>query len=336
MKKNNVMFTAIILAISLLFCAFSASAAMTLPEADPNNEYKYEEQIFAKLYNSGQYEDPYFTLQYYREGYEYYSDENTSTDDQAVPDYVVIYLAENLEGAMPVAYLFDDYLLYQYSMEFPFDFGIGIFVPKTGEVYDLVEAYEMGIDGIEKVFTETNIGRLLGDMDKDRKLTVKDATYIQKIHAGIEGFSDVEIYAGEFDETLPCAISDFNRDRATNIKDATAIQKYIAGITGDADEPEPAPFSSNIHQGAEYMDDCILVVVKKGLGHDYTLENFPEYEFSAIEKIGGTDGKGYAIYVLYLENPGKENVVEAIKALDYRAETDLYAAEPDYIYYVWH
>ena len=48
--------------------------------------------------------------------------------------------------------------------------------------------------------------------------------------AGFEGFTEAEIYAAEFDETLPISISDFNRDRVRNIKDATAIQKHLAGI----------------------------------------------------------------------------------------------------------
>ena len=81
------------------------------------------------------------------------------------------------------------------------------------------------------MFTEAGVGRLIGDMDKDRRISIKDATYIQKALAGFEGFELKEIYAAAFDETLPCDVADFNRDREANIKDATAIQKYLAGIT---------------------------------------------------------------------------------------------------------
>ena len=137
----------------------------------------------------------------------------------------------NLKMQMPCANVLGDYVFNSMSVSIPFVYGYGIYIPESGEIYDLVKAYEMGIEGIEKVFTEAKIGRLLGDMDKDRKITVKDATYIQKIHAGIEDVSDRYIDGAMYDETLPRAISDFNRDRATNIKDATAIQKYIAGIT---------------------------------------------------------------------------------------------------------
>ena len=131
---------------------------------------------------------------------------------------------------MPVCHMCGDYVLYEEEETYPFHLGRGIYIPKTQEVYDLTTAYEIGIEGIEKVFTEGGVGRLMGDMDKDRKLTIKDATYIQKALAGFEGFTDFIIYAAEFDKTLPCSIADFNRDRSMNIKDATAIQKHLAGL----------------------------------------------------------------------------------------------------------
>jgi len=59
----------------------------------------------------------------------------------------------------------------------------------------------------------------MGDADDDDKITVKDATAIQKHVAKIRKLSKTGDY-----------LADFNLDGSVNIKDATAIQKYIAGI----------------------------------------------------------------------------------------------------------
>lgn len=58
-----------------------------------------------------------------------------------------------------------------------------------------------------------------GDADLDGKITVKDATQIQKHIAGIVTIDDTVL-----------GFADVNGDGDVNIKDATMIQKYIAGI----------------------------------------------------------------------------------------------------------
>lgn len=60
---------------------------------------------------------------------------------------------------------------------------------------------------------------LLGDVNLDGKLNVKDATAIQKHLASIAPLNDKGL-----------AVADFNTDGKVNIKDATAIQKKIAGL----------------------------------------------------------------------------------------------------------
>ena len=59
----------------------------------------------------------------------------------------------------------------------------------------------------------------VGDVDADEVLTIKDATYIQKILAQLVIPSDLEIYSAEFDGDL-----------YVTIKAATYIQKTLAGI----------------------------------------------------------------------------------------------------------
>ncbi len=60
---------------------------------------------------------------------------------------------------------------------------------------------------------------LLGDADQDGKITVKDATIIQKFVADLCDLGDAA-----------SAQADVNKDKVVNVKDATQIQKFIAGI----------------------------------------------------------------------------------------------------------
>lgn len=63
------------------------------------------------------------------------------------------------------------------------------------------------------------VNRTFGDVNGDDKITVKDATLIQKSSAKISKLSAVELICG-----------DVNEDDKVNVKDATAIQKHVAKI----------------------------------------------------------------------------------------------------------
>lgn len=60
---------------------------------------------------------------------------------------------------------------------------------------------------------------MLGDVNKDGKLNIKDATSIQKYLASLITF-----------DSSALAVADFNKDGKVNIKDATTIQKKLAGL----------------------------------------------------------------------------------------------------------
>ncbi len=59
-------------------------------------------------------------------------------------------------------------------------------------------------------------GKLLGDVNGDGKVDVKDATAIQKAYTGYD--------VNPFDES----VVDYNKDGRKDVKDAVAIQKYLA------------------------------------------------------------------------------------------------------------
>ena len=173
----------------------------------------------------------------YSEVYEYYAPSNPASGDEATPDYVLVNFETNAESPMPIADVFGDYVLWAYGGNHPFDYGYCVYLPESKEYIDLVNALKMNLAGIENAFVEGGIGNLIGDMDKERKITVRDATYIQKCIAGLEKFErydkieHFDAMLNNMDETPPLLyISDFNRDCQRNIKDATAIQKSIAGL----------------------------------------------------------------------------------------------------------
>ena len=64
-----------------------------------------------------------------------------------------------------------------------------------------------------------DIGYILGDVNGDRKLNIRDATLIQKFLAKLTVYSNEQVF-----------LADFNEDDTVNIKDATTIQKKLANL----------------------------------------------------------------------------------------------------------
>lgn len=165
---------------------------------------------------------------------------------------------------------------------------------------------------------------IYGDVDLDGSVTVKDATLIQKGLAKVTYVTAVQRHLADPDGT------------GYSIKNATAIQKYLAKYKTTTPWNTEIPmasqdeFSACISLDDMFLGEVISIHPKANmeLTHEYTLEDFPEYNFSKIEKSTILDGK-YVFYNLYLENPSKENLFNALKALDYRAHLDLASADPD-------
>ena len=226
MKKISFALMSVLLILVFMFSVFNVSAVASTAE---NN--KYYEIIIPKVFEDYDFEDPEFVI-YYSELYEYFSSPKTTAENEDVPDYVLVNVSSNRIGPMYAAKVFGDYILENDCHEYPFTFGYGIYIPSKEEIYSLSYAYEMNIEGIEKVFTEYGLGKLIGDMDEDNQITIKDATCIQKCLAGISEFAVSDIISAFQNEENPpiLYVSDFNRDCKRNIKDATAIQKYLAKI----------------------------------------------------------------------------------------------------------
>ncbi len=185
-------------------------------------EYKYKDKVLELL----DITDPYPEVISYSEDYEYF--EEYSTNDEATPDYVLInaFYSQVKEGTLTKQ--FGNYVLYTSEITYPSEeFGYFIYLPKENKIYTLTEAYEKKLEGINNVFTEAGLGKLIGDVNYDLNLNIRDVTLIQKHLASLENLDD---YALDTSYVEP--VADFNGDGKVNVKDATAIQKRIAGLDG--------------------------------------------------------------------------------------------------------
>ncbi len=194
-----------------------------------NPENKYEDAVFEIMGIYDYPDEEWWEPPYYDEGRGYFGPDNTTTGDEAVPDYVLISMQSNVQLPMSVAHVVGDYVLFAESRLSPFTYGYGIYVPSRQIVCDLEEAPGLGVENINAVFENSSFGELIGDMDRDRTITIKDATEIQKCLAGLS--DNINFNNPPYWEHMPIvSIADFSRDREVNIKDATAIQKHIAGL----------------------------------------------------------------------------------------------------------
>lgn len=207
-----------ILSFVLALClCFSAVIAVSASSQSENNKY---ESVFVDRLDIvddwGEYR--------YEEIYYYFSDEN-----ETVPYYILALAAQSAVSDIVVTSKIGDYAISTgpYS---PYKHGFHIYVPTEDKIYTLEEAYFAGIEGIDEAFLSLagDYVSLIGDADGNKKIDIKDATWIQKYIASIKGLDYVYVF-----EDLRSFACDYNRDENINIKDATAIQKHIAGIPAE-------------------------------------------------------------------------------------------------------
>ena len=215
MKK---LFCVILVLVLCLSSVFIAGAA------DTSEKGKYEQIIVDRLKISFDEIGEDYGYYLYKEIYEYYSDSSSSADE-AEPDYVLVFASWPWVSPAIAREIIGEYAVIASNFYEPYILGYHIYVPAEDKIYTLEEAYNENIAGIDKAFTESGIpAGIIGDADKDGKISIKDATLLQKHLAKITSKYD---YYGEFISEM---IVDFNRDEIFNINDATAIQKHIANM----------------------------------------------------------------------------------------------------------
>ena len=177
----------------------------------------------------------------YHEEYEYYSELNTT----ATPDFALIGIYERAEMNIDEADFYGGYVIRSHAEYFPEVIKYYIYLPDSKTIFSLRQAYSASPDEISNIFTQGTIGELIGDVNYDRELNIKDVTLIQKEMAKIQYIEDNFIGHSPFADTtgMPQYIGDFNRDGKMNIRDATEIQKHLAGI--DKNDPNSDNVETN-------------------------------------------------------------------------------------------
>ncbi len=195
-----------------------------LTEPDPTMPTEYEvtpnlyEDRFAEWMNGKEYR--------YKETY-CHEDENGDIDWVMVEAYEIT----NVLIGAPYFEIIGHRAVTSDVRNIPFSFGCGIYDVKQDRFFDILTAYPERYDGLEEVFTATSYGKLLGDMDKDNKITVIDATMIQQCLASLRDFgADDEIIFLEETWSQVKRYSDYDADGETTIIDATKIQRHLASI----------------------------------------------------------------------------------------------------------
>ena len=147
-------------------------------------------------------------------------------------DWVLITAYSNFGGPLPICYEIGNRMIYSLNYYYPFDFGCGIYDVKQDAFFDIVKVDLSDYEGLEEQFNQTNFGRLIGDTDQDNKISILDATNIQRHLAGIKDIDDdiIEFYSEAAGGEVVKYYSDYDRDGTTTVLDATHIQKHLAGM----------------------------------------------------------------------------------------------------------
>ncbi len=123
----------------------------------------------------------------------------------------------------------------------PFKSGYGVYDVKSGAFYDLTDAWSRDFSGLRDAWngmapdsggTAAECGvQLLGDADRDRMLTILDATRMQRFIADLEENPFAEIISTDYFFGYPVYnTTDYDRDGDFTIVDATKVQRAIAEL----------------------------------------------------------------------------------------------------------
>ncbi|MBQ7132936.1 MAG: dockerin type I repeat-containing protein [Ruminococcus sp.] len=187
-------------------------------------ESKYVEEYIEPVYN---YEEDWYT---YSEKYYHHIDE---TDPESEIDWVLVAAGTNMAAPWFAKMVVKDIVFNNRgSGGYPFEFYYAVYDVKEEAFVEITDSMVDDYDGLYEMMLELNVGTPIGDANKDNKLSVMDATYIQRVLAGLCDFDEDDDISGHYNlgsENLDY-VSDFDRDGERTIFDATAIQMKLAEI----------------------------------------------------------------------------------------------------------
>lgn len=190
-----------------------ALTAAPTEAASSESPYLYQAR-FEELYGSG------YDWFDYRELY-YHTDKNGKTDWALI--YAFIPAAEPIELVTIVG----NRVLRPGTKYMPFSARYGIYDVMEDKFIDAGSAAAENYVGFLKVFDKIDDGSLIGDLDRDGKLTIIDATIIQRCETGIRDYPDDDVFSLTFEWGKARYYSDFDRDGKRSILDVTRLQRYL-------------------------------------------------------------------------------------------------------------
>ncbi len=221
MKKLVSLF--LVLIVLTAVAVIPAYAAYNLVEGEYLYEEKFVEEYIAPI---SQFEgDTYI----YEENYYHHVDENNPDSDI---DWIGVTAMSNIQQPWLAKHVIGDRVFWKNCGCLPFEYGKAVFDVKNDRFVELTDEMIDDYVGLREYLEDNNIGSPIGDADLDDKLTVLDATYIQRAQALLcEYYDDDDIsnYHKLGNEDLNY-ISDFDRDGERTVLDATGIQLKLAGL----------------------------------------------------------------------------------------------------------
>ncbi len=194
------------------------------------------EEVVGPLYKDKFYERYYHAVStfYYEELYYHHVSEE---DEESPIDWVLVHgIVEIWESWGFSSYLLiGDRVIVETAIPRPFEIPYAVYDVEKDEFIGIKDVDCNQYDGLIECVQELNLGLLVGDVDRDKTLTVLDATIIQRCIAQLEEFPEYDV-CQKFGHSSVHATeqlayySDIDRDGERTILDATIIQKKVANI----------------------------------------------------------------------------------------------------------
>ena len=163
-------------------------------------------------------------------------------DDESI-DWVIVKGTSGGGDDMGMYGIFGDYVVaepspsgrYGVIAPFPFLLGYGLYDVEQDRFFPIHTVWHNEkYVGLREAFLSVAPGRMIGDADNDGRLSILDATAIQRRLAKLDEEPDDDDFGYYGDrligDTSARYFSDYNRDGERTILDVTAIQRHLAHL----------------------------------------------------------------------------------------------------------
>lgn len=206
-------------------------------------------------------------------------------DDNGNVIWVLVYASSGPPNPVETDVRVGDVVIHSNNLYPDFNTGYGVYDVEKDKFIDLydIDITDKKYDNLTTTLKTSREARLIGDSDNDGKITILDATAIQRHLAKIELLKD-DVYSTFGKSNSMGYYSDLDNDNKVSIIDATAIQCKLAQLElGDIKKPAvismysesekvTAPpqsctqidyeivSSSNYYTSFDSMDECALII----------------------------------------------------------------------------